>query len=212
MYIFFLLSITEAELISWADRVIRYQYNMAVLSIIVIIALAGLIASATVAFYFYIIRHRLKTEINKFEQKIIARDKEDFEKLVQKIDVKVDEIKNDIETKTDRSILKLTAEKARLFALICYRDKNWEDAAIWWAEAVEDYNKVGQDDILKTSVEALDVSLGNCKALTKRNKKLVKRCLPYIPLMLVKLKEEIEKKLTCLPVEDVEQKKAKEGS
>ncbi len=57
----------------------------------------------------------------------------------KKIKSEIKDMKKEVEENVKEQIIFLDAEKARLFANICVRDKSWDIASTWWASAVIGY-------------------------------------------------------------------------
>lgn len=160
--------------------------------ITLLIAIALLLATASWLTNVYIIRRERKREreedFEKLSKRISERIKEEIEKMEEKVRENV-----------DRKMKLFAAEKARLFALSSWNAKVWASAAEWWARAIEGYANIGEDEIVRISVDSLIDSLENCTMLKRENKKEIKERLRFIPKILYEEKERIEDKLDTLP-------------
>ena len=199
-------NLAESGPLTWdmAKQIIESQHNLAMWGITTLVGLAVLLVAGSWIWNFLLRRHELQRAIESLKSEIFTKGKEDFAKLSERTKDDIGKMKKEIEknvgermTRFDKTVeermMLFDAEKARLFAITTYQTKKYETAAVWLAEANEDYDKAGgQEDMLRKCVDTLNASLGGCKKLSESDKQEIKKCLPFIPEILKKEKEQIE--------------------
>ncbi len=212
-----IINLGESGPLTWdmAKQIIQSQHNLAMWGITILVGLAVLLVAGSWIWSLLLRRHELQKAIESLKREITTKIKEDFAKLTERFKDEVAKMKKEIEkrveermTRFDKTVeermMLFDAEKARLFAIAAYQMKKYETTVVWFAEAIEGYAKTGTEDILRTSVDALNANLAACKKLSERSKQEIKKCLPFIPEVLKKEKKQIEDKLKKLPEETKE--------
>lgn len=210
-------NVAESEQLSWdmAKQIIQSQSNLAVIGISVLVGIAVLLLAGSWIWHFRLHKRELEEAVESLKSVLTAEGKKDFMELAKRVNGEIEKIKKEIEKSVDermtlfdktvaeRMIL-FDAEKARLFALATYQMNEYETTAVWFAEAIEGYAKVREERLLRTCVDALNANLTVCKKLSESCKQRIKKCLPFIPEILKKEKEQVEDKLKKLPEETKE--------
>lgn len=196
---YLILSIfAQSDELTWANRVINFQYNMIIWGIIVIIGLAALVAGASWFNYYRFSKQEFKHTINSLRLEMDTIKQELIIEIENELKKRSEETKKEILKLIKHELTDLNAEKARIFAIMADHIKRYNPATEWWSLAIEGYKKVGRDDFLRTSVEALIDSLNKCQQLTVKEIERIEKCLPSIPLVLDDEKNIIEERLTKL--------------
>ena len=171
---------------------------------------------ATLIWMLYRKIRRLERTMESLRSEITTKVKEDFAILsertkdeIGKMEKRLDKTAEKRMTRFDKTAEKrmtlFDAEKARLFAFANSQMKQWEATAMWIAEAIEGYAKIGEEALLRAAVNLLNSDLSACKKLSESDKQKIEKCLPFIPKILKKEKEQIEDKLSKLPKETMEE-------
>ena len=191
-------NLSESEQLSWdvAKQIIESQGNLAMIGISVLVGITVLLVAGSLFWNFYLHKHELERAIKSFRSEITVMGEESFVKLTERIKDETEKMKETIEKSVAERMTLFDAEKARLFALTNEQMKIWENAVVWWAEAIEGYAKAGEENMLRTAVDALIWDLGKCKKFEDDDRKRIKECSLFIPKILEKEKEQIEEKLS----------------
>jgi len=194
-----IINLGESGPLTWdmAKQIIQSQHTLAIYGITAVVAVAAGLMVASWLWNLFLRRHELERAIESLKSEITARVEEDFSKLAKKTE-------EEIEKNVAKKMMELDADKARLFAISARQSAVWGRASMWWAEAIESYAKIGQEHLLRVTVDALNEDLGKCKKLEHKERKAIKKCLSSIPETLNKEKEQIEDKLKKLPKETKE--------
>lgn len=174
--------------------IIQSQSNLATLGIMVVVAVAAIVAGASWFSNFYLVRRELKSTI-EFIKSETATD------VAKRIKDEVEKMERMVGKSLENRMTMFDAEKARLFAFANEQIGALETSVIWWAAAIEGYSKVGEERLLRVSVEALNSYLDKCKRLSEDSKKKIKNCFSFIPEILRREKNLIEYKLNNIPTE-----------
>ena len=218
MFIFLTTNLAEPGPLTWdmAKQIIQTQSNLAIIAITVLVGLAVLLLAGSWIWHFRLHKRELEEAIKSLKAALTAEGKRDFMELTKRDNDELEKIKKEIEksveqkmTQFDKTVKErmtlFDAEKARLFAYAAFQLENYEGTAVWFAQAIKGYAKIGEEDILRTCVDLLNGTLAACKKLSESDKQKIKKCLPFIPEILQKEKEQIEDKLNELPEETKEQ-------
>ena len=198
-----IINLGEAGPLTWnmAKQIIQSQHTLAIYGITAVVGLAILVVAASWLWNLYLHKRELQRAIKSLRSEITTKAKEDFAKLSERTKDDIGRIKKEIEKSVEERMVLFDAEKARLFALASAQLKDWETTAVWFAIAIEGYDKAEKEEMLRICVDALNANLAACKKLSESNKQRIKKCLPFIPEILQKEKEQIEDKLKKLPEE-----------
>lgn len=222
MFTFITTNLTEPGPLTWdmAKQIIQTQSNLAMVAITVLVGLAVLLVAASWIWHFRLHKRELQEAVESLKAALTAEGKRDLMELTKRVNDEVEKIKKEIEksaeeriTRFDKNIkekmILFDAEKARLFALSCINTKLWENAVNWCAEAIIGYAEVGQEEMLRIIVDALNDCLDYCKKLKDDVRERIKKSLSSIPKTLRKEREQIEDKLKKLPKEITKQSETK---
>jgi hypothetical protein len=114
------------------------------------------------------------------------------------IEEEIEKVKKEVEKSVEERIELLEGEKARLFAISGELGKVWDTAASWWAVATESYTKVGQNELVRVSVDKIIENLEKCERLADDYKNKIEECVSSIPEILAREKKQIQAKLAEL--------------
>jgi len=185
-----------------AKQIIQSQSNLAVFAITVLVAIAALLVAGSWIWNIFLRKHELEKAIESLKSEMLCETKKDFARLKKEITDETSKIKQETEKNISRQLTLLEAEKARVFALVNEQNNWWVGAVGWWAEAVVKDGQYKGDWMLRISAVGLSNSLEEYKKqnipLPEQQKEGIKQCLPYIPEILAKEKEEIEDKFNKL--------------
>lgn len=196
-------NLTESGPLTWdmAKQIIQCQHNLAIYGITALVGVTAGLLIITWVWNLFLRRHELNKAIGSLKADMTAKEKEGLAKLTKEMKDEIGKIKEEIEKNVSERMILFDAEKARLFALASQQLKVWDNAAIWWATAIEGYVKCKMEDLVRISVDQLNASLEQCKTLTDEKKKTIEGHLSFIPPILSQEKEQIEDKLSKLPEE-----------
>ena len=203
--------LAASELLSWdmAKQIIQSQHSLAMYGITAVVAVAAGLMFASWLWNVFLRRHELKTEIESLKSEITIKLKDDFVKLTKQFDDQVVKMREEIEKKVEKRMILFDAEKARLFGLANLQLKDWENMAVWMGIAIIGYAKVGEEKLLRVSVDGLNQSLDKCKKLEDDGRERIKKGLSSIPGTLREERKQIEDKLKKLPKEITKQSEIK---
>ena len=194
-------TLAESEQLSldMAKQIIQSQHNLAMIGISLLVGIAVLLLAGSWIWHFRLHKRELEEAVESLKSALIAEAKKDFMELTTRVKDEVEKMKKEIEKSVEERLIVFDAEKARLFALATYQMKEYEATAAWFAEAIGGYAKTRQEGLLRVCVNALISNLAVSKKLSESDKQRIKKCLPFIPEILKKEKEQIEDKLKKLP-------------
>ena len=203
MFTFLTTSLAESGPLTWdmAKQIIQTQSNLAVFAITGLVGLAVLLLAGSWIWHFRLHKRELEEAIKSLKAALTAEGKRDFMELTKRDNDELEKIKKEIEKTVKEKMTLFNAEKARLFSYTALQLEDYENTALWFAEAIKGYAKAGEEDILRTCVDLLNGTLATCKKLSESDKQKIKKCLPFIPEILQEEKEQIEDKLNELPEE-----------
>lgn len=195
--------LAASESLSWdmAKQIIQAQHSLAIYGITVVVAVAASLMVAAWIRNFYLRRRELERAIESVKAEITSKVEEDFTKLTDGFKGEIGRIKKEIQRNVEERMTLFDAEKARLFGLVNLQLKNWENVVGWMGVAIIGYAKVGEEGLLRITVDALNQGLDKCKKLEDDIRGKIEKSLPSIPETLRGERKQIEDKLKKLPKE-----------
>ena len=149
-------NVAESEQLSWdiAKQIIQSQSNLAIYGITALVGVAAVLLVFSWIWNVFLRRHELQRAMESLRREITTKIEEDFAKLTERFKDEIGKMKKEIEksveermTRFDKTVEErmtlFDAEKARLFALAAYQLKQYEATVVWFAEAIEGYDKAG---------------------------------------------------------------------
>jgi hypothetical protein len=196
-----LLLLTEVEQMTWemANEIIQKQYDLAVISIIVILGISAFFVGANLISSYRLNKRKLDETLELVEKnlkiRIDALFKDKSDQMDEKLQNNLQKNRDELQKSTKNQILNLKGENACIFG----ETKDYETAVIWWCEAITKFSEANNEDRIGILVLGLKDSLGKCEVLKKNSIESVEHIISILPTILSVWKEELQSVLKKIP-------------
>jgi len=196
-----IIALSESEQPSWEmlKLITDTQFNLAMYGTLLLIAIVGIIAGVTWGTSSWLARRQLRDAMKSLKSEMAKGRQEDFAKHTERITNEIEKAEKQVGASIEKKLILLHADQSRLYAYPNMQQKNWNQACNWLVTAIEGYVKIETGPGLRGAVDGLNLCLIKCDKLDDDTVRRVESCLPLIPGLLRKEREEIREKLDNLP-------------
>ena len=175
---------TIDKILNLSQNLLQNQSNI----LTIIFGITALLLACTWIYNFFIARRQVKSEIRRN----ISKVEKDLYKVIDK---RIGELEDTVSNKLKNDLLSHEAEINRLFALTSERAELLYISTLWWADALQNYSKLGNDKLVRIATDQIRRNLKQDKVIAELNKsemeRIKERVDKNVPGILDKEKQEI---------------------